>query len=54
MGNNPTITTTIARIQESGVRMFEELLNYQTGIFAVSLKKLTVDACSCSVPLGIS
>jgi hypothetical protein len=40
--------------QESGVRIFEKLVNYQIGIFGVSLKKLTADACSRSVPLGIS
>jgi hypothetical protein len=34
--------------------MFEKLVNYQTGIFGVSLKELTADACSRSVPLGIS
>jgi hypothetical protein len=34
--------------------MFEKLVNYQIGIFGVSLKKLTADGCSRSVPLGIS
>jgi hypothetical protein len=42
------------RIQESGVRMFEKLVSYQTSISAVSLKKLTADGCSRTVPLGIS
>ncbi|MEO3706780.1 hypothetical protein [Trichormus azollae] len=42
------------RIQESGVRMLEKFVNYQIGIFGISLKKLTPDACSRSVPLGIS
>ncbi|MEO3704676.1 hypothetical protein AAFM79_07460 [Trichormus azollae HNT15244] len=42
------------RIQESGVRIFEKLVNYQIGIFGVSLKKHSADACSRSVPLGIS
>ncbi len=32
------------RIQESGVRMFEKLVNYQIGIFDFSLKKLTDDS----------
>jgi hypothetical protein len=32
------------RIQESGVRIFEKLVNYQIGIFGLSLKKLTADA----------
>ncbi|ADI63665.1 hypothetical protein Aazo_1438 ['Nostoc azollae' 0708] len=31
------------RIQESGVRIFEKLVNYQIGIFGLSLKKLTAD-----------
>jgi hypothetical protein len=44
----------MVRIQESGVRMFEKLVNYQIGIFGVSLKYLTADGCSRSVPLGIS
>ncbi len=34
--------------------MFEKLVNYQIGIFGFSLKKLTADGCSRSVPLGIS
>jgi hypothetical protein len=34
--------------------MFEKLVNYQTGIFGISLKKPTADTCSRSVPLGIS
>jgi hypothetical protein len=34
--------------------MVERFVNYQTGIFGVRLKKLTPDACSRSVPLGIS
>ncbi|ADI62839.1 hypothetical protein Aazo_0216 ['Nostoc azollae' 0708] len=34
--------------------MFEKLVNYQTGVSGVSLTKLTADACSRSVPLGIS
>ncbi|ADI62831.1 hypothetical protein Aazo_0205 ['Nostoc azollae' 0708] len=34
--------------------MFDTLVNYQTGMFAVSLKKLTADSCLLSVPLGIS
>ncbi len=34
--------------------MFEKLVNYQKGIFGLSLKKLTADSCSPSVPLGIS
>ncbi|ADI64345.1 hypothetical protein Aazo_2414 ['Nostoc azollae' 0708] len=42
------------RIQESGVRIFDKLVNYQIGIFGVSLKKLTANGCSRSVPLGIS
>jgi hypothetical protein len=34
--------------------MFEKLVNYQRGIFGVSLKNLMADGCSRSVPLGIS
>jgi hypothetical protein len=34
--------------------MFEKLINYQIGISGVSLKKLTADGCSRSLPLGIS
>jgi hypothetical protein len=34
--------------------MFEKLINYKIGIFRVSLKKLTADGCSRTVPLGIS
>jgi hypothetical protein len=34
--------------------MLEKFVNYQIGIFGISLKKLTPDACSRSVPLGIS
>jgi hypothetical protein len=33
------------RIQESGIRIFEKLVNYKTGIFGVSLKKLTAYGC---------
>ena len=35
------------RIQESGVRLFEKLLNYQIGIFGVSLKTLTAVSVAC-------
>jgi hypothetical protein len=34
--------------------MFEKLVSYQISIYAVSLKRLTADGCSRSVPLGIS
>jgi hypothetical protein len=34
--------------------MFEQLVNYQIGIFGISLKKLTADGCSRSIPLAIS
>jgi hypothetical protein len=34
--------------------MFEKLVNYQKGIFGISLKKLTANGCSRSLPLGIS
>ncbi|ADI64947.1 hypothetical protein Aazo_3241 ['Nostoc azollae' 0708] len=34
--------------------MFEKLVSYQKSIFTVSLKKVTADGYSRSVPLGIS
>ncbi len=34
--------------------MFEKSVNYQIDISGVSMKKLTADGCSRSVPLGIS
>ncbi|TAF10635.1 MAG: hypothetical protein EAZ77_02515 [Nostocales cyanobacterium] len=40
LGVSPSEATAV---QESGVRVFEKLLNYQIGIFGVSLKKLTAD-----------
>jgi hypothetical protein len=34
--------------------MFEKSVNYQIDISSVTMKKLTADGCSRSVPLGIS
>ncbi len=34
--------------------MFEKLVNYKVDIFGVSLKKLTANGCSRSMPLGIT
>jgi hypothetical protein len=34
--------------------MFEKLVNYEKGIFGVSLERLTADVCSRTVPLGMS
>ncbi len=44
---SPITQPKFVRIQESGVRMFEKLVNYQIGIFGVSLKKLIAIRVAC-------